>query len=104
MQSASLVAERDISEFFESVAKNRDAKVACNWITSDLFGALNKAGKDISETPISAKQLGELIDLIKAGGTQRQQAIASIYRNKKLKNQILNFVSGDQMATISGRE
>ncbi len=59
-----LVAERDISEFFEIVAENRDAKVACNWVTSDLFGALNKAGKDISDSPISAKQLGDLIDLI----------------------------------------
>jgi aspartyl-tRNA(Asn)/glutamyl-tRNA(Gln) amidotransferase subunit B len=59
-----LVAERATAEFFEKVADGRDAKAAANWVTGDLFGALNKKGLGIEESPISAPSLGALIDLI----------------------------------------
>jgi aspartyl-tRNA(Asn)/glutamyl-tRNA(Gln) amidotransferase subunit B len=59
-----LVAERDTADFFESVAKGRDAKIVANWVISELFGRLNKAGKDINDSPVSAHSLGGLIDLI----------------------------------------
>lgn len=59
-----LVAERSSADFFEEVAKGRDGKAAANWIINELFGRLNKEGKDISETPVSAAQLGAIIELI----------------------------------------
>jgi aspartyl-tRNA(Asn)/glutamyl-tRNA(Gln) amidotransferase subunit B len=59
-----LTADRAAADFFESVAKGRDAKLAANWIMGDLFAALNRCGKDIGESPIPANHLGELIDLI----------------------------------------
>ncbi len=59
-----LVAERETAAFFETVAGGRDAKTAANWITGDLFGALNKAGLGIAGSPITAERLGGLIDLI----------------------------------------
>ncbi len=59
-----LVAERASADFFERVAKGRDGKLAANWVTSELFGALNKSGKGIEESPITADALGGLIDLI----------------------------------------
>ncbi|MGB4102226.1 MAG: Asp-tRNA(Asn)/Glu-tRNA(Gln) amidotransferase subunit GatB [Alphaproteobacteria bacterium] len=59
-----LVAERASADFFEAVAKGRDGKLAANWVTGELFGALNKAGKGIEESPVSAAALGGLIDLI----------------------------------------
>lgn len=59
-----LVAEKASADYFDQVAKGRDAKLAANWVTSELFGALNRAGKTISESPISAEALGGLIDLI----------------------------------------
>ena len=62
-----LVAERAIADYFETVAKGRDAKTAANWITSDLFGVLNRQGLDIADSPVSANQLGGLIDLITDG-------------------------------------
>ena len=62
-----LVAERENAEFFEAVAKGRDGKTAANWVINELFGRLNKEGKDISASPISAAQLGGIIDLITAG-------------------------------------
>jgi aspartyl-tRNA(Asn)/glutamyl-tRNA(Gln) amidotransferase subunit B len=62
-----LVAERATAEFFEAVARGRDAKVAANWIINELTGRLNKEGKDITSSPISALQLGAIVDLITAG-------------------------------------
>ena len=59
-----LVAEQSVAGFFEAVAKGRDAKLASNWVTGDLFGALNKRGLGIEDSPVSAESLGQMIDLI----------------------------------------
>jgi aspartyl-tRNA(Asn)/glutamyl-tRNA(Gln) amidotransferase subunit B len=59
-----LVAERESADYFETVAKGRDGKLAANWVINELFGRLNKEGKDIEHSPVSAKQLGGMIDLI----------------------------------------
>jgi len=62
-----LVAERDTADYFEAVARGRDAKLAANWVTGDLFAALNKSGKTIAESPVKAEALGKLLDLMKDG-------------------------------------
>ena len=62
-----LTAELDAANFFDEVAKGRDGKVAANWIINELFGRLNKEGKSIAETPVSAAQLGGMIDLLSKG-------------------------------------
>lgn len=59
-----LVAEREKADFYEVVAKGRDGKLAANWVITNLFGALNKLGKSIEESPVSAENLGQLVDLI----------------------------------------
>jgi aspartyl-tRNA(Asn)/glutamyl-tRNA(Gln) amidotransferase subunit B len=62
-----LVAERATAEFFEVVAKGRDPKSAANWVINDLTGRLNKEGKDIAASPLSAEQLGAILDLVAEG-------------------------------------
>ncbi|MDB5592173.1 Asp-tRNA(Asn)/Glu-tRNA(Gln) amidotransferase subunit GatB, partial [Enterovirga sp.] len=62
-----LVAERASADFFEAVANGRDGKIAANWIINELFGRLNKDGKGIEDSPISAAQLGGVVDLIGEG-------------------------------------
>ena len=62
--AAVLVAERETAAFFETVATGRDAKLAANWVMSELFGRLNKAGIGVEASPVSASALGGLIDLI----------------------------------------
>ncbi|MBT7943914.1 MAG: Asp-tRNA(Asn)/Glu-tRNA(Gln) amidotransferase GatCAB subunit B, partial [Alphaproteobacteria bacterium] len=52
------------AEYFERVAKGHDAKIAANWVTGNLFGALNKAGLSIAESPVPAGALSELLDLM----------------------------------------
>src|SRR6516165_2060364 len=62
-----LVAERETADFFEAVAKGRDAKLAANWVINELAGRLNKEGRDIAASPVSAWQLGAILDLISVG-------------------------------------
>jgi aspartyl-tRNA(Asn)/glutamyl-tRNA(Gln) amidotransferase subunit B len=62
-----LVAERETAEYYEAVATGRDAKAAANWVINELFGQLNKEGKDIAASPVSAAQLGGMLDLIADG-------------------------------------
>jgi len=65
--AAVLVAERETALFFEQVAEGRDTKLAANWVMGDLFGALNRLGVGIEQSPVTAAQLGGLLDLIADG-------------------------------------
>ena len=62
-----LVMEREAADYFEQVASGRDAKAAANWVINELFGRLNKEGKTISTSPVTASQLGAIVELISAG-------------------------------------
>ncbi|MGC1465418.1 MAG: Asp-tRNA(Asn)/Glu-tRNA(Gln) amidotransferase subunit GatB [Pseudolabrys sp.] len=62
-----LVDERATADYFEAVAKGRDAKAAANWVVNELFGRLNKEAKDIASSPITSDQLGSILDLIGDG-------------------------------------
>ncbi len=59
-----LVAEQAIADFYETVAKGRDARLAANWVSGDFFAAMNRIGTTIENPPVSAAALGELLDLI----------------------------------------
>jgi aspartyl-tRNA(Asn)/glutamyl-tRNA(Gln) amidotransferase subunit B len=59
-----LVAEQATADFFETVAAGRDAKLAANWMMGDFFAALNRTGRSIEDSPVSAAALGALIDLV----------------------------------------
>ncbi|MCC9622718.1 Asp-tRNA(Asn)/Glu-tRNA(Gln) amidotransferase subunit GatB [Thalassospira sp. MA62] len=59
-----LVAEKEKADYYEVVAKGRDGKLAANWVITNLFGALNKAEVGIADSPVTAENLGKLIDLI----------------------------------------
>jgi aspartyl-tRNA(Asn)/glutamyl-tRNA(Gln) amidotransferase subunit B len=67
-----LVAERESADFYETVLaaladKPRDGKLAANWVINELFGRLNKEGRDITGSPVSAEQLGSIVGLIGEG-------------------------------------
>jgi len=59
-----LVAERETALYFEAVATGRDAKLAANWVINELSGRFNKEGRDIASSPVTAEQLGGMLDLI----------------------------------------
>ena len=62
-----LVLEKESADYFEAVAKGRDAKVAANWVINELFGRLNKDSKDVTASPVTPEQIGGIIDLIGNG-------------------------------------
>ena len=62
-----LVSDIETSKYFEEVIKNSDVKLSTNWITGELFALLNEKNLDISQSPIKAKNLSKLINLIKDG-------------------------------------
>jgi aspartyl-tRNA(Asn)/glutamyl-tRNA(Gln) amidotransferase subunit B len=62
-----LTLERESADFYEAVAKGRDGKQAANWVINELFGRLNKEGKSIADSPVSAAQLGAIVELIGKG-------------------------------------
>ncbi|MDP1865433.1 MAG: Asp-tRNA(Asn)/Glu-tRNA(Gln) amidotransferase subunit GatB [Bradyrhizobium sp.] len=67
-----LVAERESADFYETVLagladKARDGKLAANWVINELFGRLNKEGRDITGSPVSSEQLSAIVDLIGEG-------------------------------------
>ncbi len=62
-----LTADVADAAYFEKVAKGRTGKIAANWVINELFGRLNKEGLSIETSPVSADQLGGIIDLIEKG-------------------------------------
>jgi len=59
-----LVAEQVIADFYESVAKGRDGKLAANWVIGDFFAGLNRTGHSIENSPVPAAALRKLLDLM----------------------------------------
>ncbi len=81
-----LIGERERAAFFEKAANGNDPKMAANWLLTELLGALNKAEKDLSESPVSAEQLGGLLALIKddtISGKIAKEVFAEMFQTGK---------------------
>ncbi|SDG43113.1 Asp-tRNA(Asn)/Glu-tRNA(Gln) amidotransferase subunit GatB [Thalassobaculum litoreum] len=90
--AAILVEERATADWYEKLAKGRDPKIAANWLISELFGALNKAGKDLVDSPVSADALGGLVDLIGDGtisGRIAKEVFAEMFETGKSAGEIV---------------
>ncbi|NQW11848.1 MAG: Asp-tRNA(Asn)/Glu-tRNA(Gln) amidotransferase subunit GatB [Alphaproteobacteria bacterium] len=84
--AAILVEERATADWYEVLARGRDAKLAANWMITELFGALNKPGINLADSPVSADALGGLIDLIADGtisGRQAKDVFAEMFETGK---------------------
>lgn len=87
-----LIAERARADYYESVAANSDPKLAANWVLNELLGMLNKEGKELTASPIAAKQLTGLIGLIKdntISGKIAKEVFAIMYETSKDANAIV---------------
>jgi aspartyl-tRNA(Asn)/glutamyl-tRNA(Gln) amidotransferase subunit B len=90
-----LTAERETADFFEQVAAGRDAKSAANWIINELAGRLNREDRDITASPVSAAQLGAILDLI-ADGTISGKIAKDLF-------EIVWSAGGDPHAIVEAR-
>lgn len=87
-----LVAERTSADFFEEVARGRDGKIAANWVMGEYFGMLNKLGRTIENAPVSAKDLGLLVDRIMDGtlsGRLAKEVFEAMYQTGASADQII---------------
>ena len=66
-ESNVLVSDKEISDYFEEVVKTSDIKLAKNWIMGDLFASLNDKNISISQSPVTAKKMAQLVDSISSG-------------------------------------
>ena len=62
-----LTEEKEIAAFYELASVGQDKKITANWMSVELFGALNKAGIDLVQSPVRPEQLGGLVELISDG-------------------------------------
>ncbi len=90
-----IASDAEKSAYFEAVARGRDARLAANWVTQDLFGYLNREGLELSASPVKAAQLGGLVDLI-ANNTISGKIAKDVFQKM--------IASGDTAATIVERE
>ncbi|MEG3349519.1 Asp-tRNA(Asn)/Glu-tRNA(Gln) amidotransferase subunit GatB [Novacetimonas sp. GS1] len=90
-----LVAEQAIADYYETVARGRDGRLVANWVTGDLFAALNKSSRHISDSPISAQALGGMLDLV-ADGTINGKIAKEVFEDM--------LETGDSAADIVERK
>jgi len=90
-----LVSDRETANFFEAVARGRDGKQAANWVINELLGALNRTGRTVETSPVSAHQLGDLLDL------QREGVISG--KIAKDVFEIMLAVGGEPRAIVESR-
>jgi aspartyl-tRNA(Asn)/glutamyl-tRNA(Gln) amidotransferase subunit B len=87
-----LTEERETASFYEAASNGRDRKLVANWMTSELFGALNKAGKTLADSPVSPASLGALVDLISDGtisGRIAKDVFAEMFETGRLAPDII---------------
>ncbi len=81
-----LISEQNRAAYYEEAAKGHDAKLAANWVTNELLGALNKDATSLDDSPVSAAQLGELVGLIEdntISGKIAKDVFAEMYKTGK---------------------
>ena len=102
-----IVAEKERADFYEKVANNNDAKLAANWVTSELTGALNKAEKTLADSPVSAEQLGGLVALISdntISGKIAKEVFAEMFATGKDAAKIVDEKSLKQITDVGAIE
>ena len=86
-----LVAEKETADFYDAVVTGtgngrRDPKIAANWLTGELFGALNKSGLELADSPVDAEGLGGLLDLLAEetiSGRQAKEVFEAMWESGK---------------------
>ena len=87
-----LVSEKENAEFFETVAKGRDGKIAANWVMGELTRELNLSGTAITASPVTPERLVELLQLVEKGTISLKVAreiFPELYRSGKSPAQIV---------------
>ncbi len=90
-----LVAERELADYYEALAKGVDAKAAANWLNNEILGRLNRDGLSIADVPVSAAANNAIVAMI------ADQTISG-----KIAKDLLDIVwteGGDPRAVVEAR-
>ncbi len=106
--ASQLVAEKDLAEYFETVARvTGNPKAAANWILSELARELNNIGVAISGSPVSAENLGGLIKLVDEGkisGKQAKEVLTEMFGSGKTADQVVSEKGLEQISDAGAIE
>ena len=98
-----LTAERSYVDYYEAVfAECKNAKLACSWVTSELFGALKKLGLDVLQSPVKAPDLGRLAKLIDTeviSGKMGKTVFEQMIQTAKTPEQIIESLGLKQITS-----
>lgn len=87
-----ITSDKSIADYFEELIKRHEAKISVTWLTVELFGRLNKAGINITDSPIEAGELSELLDFIvdnTVSAKLAKQILDSMFETGKSASQII---------------
>jgi len=91
--AATLISSRELADFYEKVAaESGEAKLATNWLTGDVLGALNKAGLEISNCPVSSERLAGLLKRIAdntISGKTAKQVFDKLWNGSETADEII---------------
>ena len=79
-------ADKDRAAYFEAAAEGRDAKIAANWVTGEVFARLNKDNVAPAEAPVPPSELAALLDMLgqdKISGRQAKEAFEIMWSEAK---------------------
>ena len=97
-----LTATRELADYFEAVGRQApNAKTAANWVQSELLGLLKAAGKEISESPVSAQALAELLTLLDKGTVSGKMAKGVFEKMFATGQSAAETVAAEGLAQIS---
>ena len=88
-----ITEERETALYYEEASTDRDRKLVANWMTVELFGALNKSGKTLANCPVSPRMLGQLVELISDGtisGRIAKDVFADMFESGKMAQTIVD--------------
>jgi len=81
-----LTEERETAAYYEAASAGQDRKMVANWMSVELFGALNRAGISLADCPVAPQQLGALVGLITDGtisGKIAKDVFADMFQTSK---------------------
>ncbi len=100
--AAQLINSRAMADYFEETAKaSGNAKASANWILNELVRELKNSGSDISNSPVSAPRLAELISMIERGtisGKMAKEILVEMYGSGKTAEAVARERGGTQVS------
>jgi len=96
-----LTNQRELADYFEEVARiSGNAKAAGNWVLNELLRELKNHEHDITQSPVSAQMLGEMVKLIDAGtisGKIAKDVMVRMYETGKTALEATEELGGGQI-------